>query len=83
MSPEDASTLIRANLDGVPDIQLSTGEVWEALEQAARFRIRGGRIHDALIARCAIRGGASTLLTWNLRDFALFAGEIQVLRPVP
>ncbi|MDE2712584.1 MAG: type II toxin-antitoxin system VapC family toxin [Acidobacteria bacterium] len=83
MSPEDASTLIRSNLEGVPDIQLPTAEVWKALEQAAQFGIRGGRIHDALIARCAIRGGASTLLTWNRRDFTLFAGEIQLLRPAP
>ena len=83
MSPEDASTLIRSNLEGVPDIQLPTAEVWKALEQAAQVGIRGGRIHDALIARCAIRGGAATLLTWNRRDFTLFAGEIQLLRPAP
>lgn len=83
MSPRDASTLIRSNLDGVPDVQLPLGEVWKALEEAAQFGIRGGRIHDALIARCAIRGRASTLLTWNLRDFTPFAGEIRLLRPVP
>lgn len=83
MSPEDAWTLIHANLEGVRAISLSGGDVWEALDQATRLGIRGGRIHDALIARCAIHGGATTLLTWNLRHFSLFASEIQVLQPSP
>ena len=81
MSPEDAATLLHANLDGVPIIQLPPDEVWETLDRAPQFGIRGGRIHDALIARCAIHGGAATLLTWNVRHFSGLGSEIRVLRP--
>ena len=81
MSPEDAMTLLHANLDGVQIIQLPADEVWETLDQAPQFGIRGGRIHDALIARSAIHGGAATLLTWNVRHFSCFESEIRVLRP--
>ena len=74
-------TLLHANLDGVQIIQLPADEVWETLDRAPQFGIRGGRIHDALIARCAIHGGATTLLTWNVRHFSSFGSEIRVLRP--
>ena len=81
MSPEDAATLIHSNLDGVPTLQFAADEVRDTLDHAAHRGIRGGRIHDALIARCAIRGGATTLLTWNVRRFASFEDQIQVRRP--
>ena len=81
MSPEDALTLIRSNLEGVQTIQLAADEVWDTLDRAQHLGIRGGRIHDVLIARCALRGGATTLLTWNDRHFSSFASQIRVLRP--
>lgn len=81
MSPEDALTLMHSNLDGVQTVQLAADEVWDTLDQAPHLGIRGGRIHDVLIARCAIRGGATTLLTWNARHFSSFESQIRVLRP--
>ena len=80
MSPDDAATLIHSNFDGVRSVQLGADEVWDTLDQAPRLGVRGGRIHDALIARGAILGGATTLLTWNVRHFSGFAG-IRVLEP--
>lgn len=82
MAPEDATALIQGNFQDVPVIQLAVSEVWEVLDEAPRRGVKGGRIHDALIARSAIHGGATTLLTWNLRHLSVFA-EIRVLEPPP
>jgi predicted nucleic acid-binding protein len=83
MAPRDATALIRANFGDVPIIELPVREVWKSLDEAPRQGVRGGRIHDALIARCAIHGGATTLLTRNVRRFSVFAAELQVTAPPP
>ncbi len=41
----------------------------ETLRALAQHGIGGGRTHDAIIAECARRAGASTLLTFNGRHF--------------
>ena len=52
------------------------------LRQAAKDAVTGGRTYDAVIARCARRAGASTLLTFNARHFLSFAtGELAVVVP--
>ena len=38
-------------------------------------------MYDALIAQAALKVHAETILTWNVRDFSLFAAEIQVEAP--
>lgn len=38
-------------------------------------------MYDALIARAAVKAGASTLLTRNVRDFSAFAQEIRIETP--
>ena len=81
--PRDATALIRANFGDVPIVQLPVPEVWKSLDEAPDQGVRGGRIHDALIARCAIHGGATTLLTWNVRHFSVFATGIRVMQPPP
>ena len=41
-------------------------------------RMRG---EDALIATAALKAGASTILTWNRRNFEPFAGDIRIESP--
>ena len=41
----------------------------ELLEELAKEDIGGGRVHDSVIAECARRAGAETLLTFNRRHF--------------
>jgi len=43
------------------------------LRQAPTEGITGGRAYDAVIARCALRAKASSLLTFNARHFLPFA----------
>ncbi len=82
MRAGDAVRLIRVNFRDVPVLQLPASEVWRALDESPQQGIQGGRIHDALIARSAIHGGAATLLTWNVRHFSAF-GDIRVVQPAP
>lgn len=49
-------------------ISLTSNEYLVALEHAAQSGVRGGAIHDAVIAQCA-RKAKIPLLTFNRRDF--------------
>ncbi len=78
---EDAIALMEANWPDTPTVQLTTQEVWEAVRAAERLGVTGGQTYDALIAHSALKAGASTILTWNVRHFAPFAGQIAVESP--
>ena len=78
---EDALSLIESNWKGTPTIHLTGDETWRALFGARRIGIIGGQTYDALIASTALKAGASTLLTWNVRNFAAFSDRIAVLAP--
>lgn len=45
--------------------------LWQKLQTASDLGIRGGQVYDALIAWSAAEAGASVLLTWNIKHFAL------------
>lgn len=79
--PSDAVELIRLNCEDATIVTLPRAETWNLLNDAAERHMRGGQTYDALTAHCAIRGRATTLLTWNVRHFAAFGSRIQVLRP--
>lgn len=38
-------------------------------------------MYDVIIAASALKAGASTLLTWNMRHFNKFTGKLSVLAP--
>lgn len=44
------------------------------LRRAPRQGVAGGRTYDAIIAECARRAKATTLLTFNISHFMPFAG---------
>lgn len=45
------------------------------LRRASRDGVAGGPVYDAVIAACARAANVSTLLTFNERHFARFAGD--------
>ena len=70
MSPADAWEVLRANFtDGVMVVALSASQHIALLRRLAKAGLSGGRTYDALIAECAVRAGAQTLLTFNDRHF--------------
>ncbi len=81
LEAKDAIALIEANWRDTPVVHLTARETWGALREAERRGATGGRTYDVLIATAALKAGASTILTWNLRDFAIFADEIEAAAP--
>ena len=78
---EDALALLEANWRETPVVQLTAADVWSALRQVQRRGVIGGRTYDLLIAACALKAGARTIITWNVRHFATAAREIDVEVP--
>lgn len=73
--------MIQANWSKSRIVHLTGREYWNVLTEVERHRLAGGQTYDALIAMSALKGGASTLLTWNRRNFAVFEGLIEVASP--
>ena len=78
---DDAIALIEANWADTPVAHLTPKETWGALHQARRRSLAGGQMYDVLVAVSALKAGASTILTWNVRHFAPFADEIRIEAP--
>ncbi len=78
---DDAMALIEANWRDTPVVHLTTTETWGALHQARRRSLAGGQMYDVLVAVAALKTGASTILTWNVRHFTPFAYEISIVAP--
>lgn len=70
LAPVDAWHALNAN---VPDlasvVTLTAAQHVALLGRLAKEGVGGGRTYDALIAECALKAGAATLLTFNARHF--------------
>ena len=53
------------------------------LQTHADLGIVGGAIYDALLAACALKSGASTRFTWNLRHYGQFGPQVTSLLQTP
>jgi predicted nucleic acid-binding protein len=63
-------------------VSLTEQEYVSTLESASPA-IVGNTAYDALIARCAIKAGATVLLTWNVRHFMRLGSDIANLIKTP
>ena len=79
--PEEAAAMIRDLVLGFQFVELTAVEVQQALMDAGRRGVRGGRVHDWLHARAAAKAGVSELLTDNLDDFAGLEAGFEVRAP--
>ncbi len=77
----DAISLIEANWGQTHIVHLTGRETWRVIKEAERRGLVGGQTYDVLIAMAALKGGASTLVTWNLRNFASFENQVEVVAP--
>jgi predicted nucleic acid-binding protein len=75
LSAADALTLLEANFMSQGKIVALEAKSYRTLlRKAPRQGIAGGRTYDAIIAECARRAKATTLLTFNISHFMPFAG---------
>jgi predicted nucleic acid-binding protein len=76
LSPSVAFALLDDQFSAQATVVALDSEAYLAeLRRALRDGIAGGPIYDAVIAACARAANASTLLTFNERHFARFAGD--------
>lgn len=74
LSPANALTLLETDFMKAGTIVALDGRSYRALLHGApRAGIAGGRTYDAVIAACALRAKAATLLTFNASHFAMFS----------
>ena len=83
LAPADALALLEGNfIDGARVVALDADGYRALLKRAARDRLSGGRTYDAIIAECAVRAQAATLLTFNALHFqALEPAHVRVVVP--
>lgn len=62
--------------DRVGIVSLSSEEYFAALQGVFSLGVVGASFYDALIARCAIKAEAETILTWNVKHFVRFGPEV-------
>lgn len=74
LSPADALTLLDANFIRPGRMVALTASGYRALlRRAPEEGLAGGRVYDAVIARCALKANSAALLTFNAAHFASFA----------
>jgi predicted nucleic acid-binding protein len=81
--PDEAWTLIEDWAGQAQLVDLIPEERLKMVRAGAGLGITGGQIHDFIIAACARKAGVQTLVTWNLRHFARWAGpDLEVVNPL-
>ena len=82
LAPADAWALVEANFIKQSTAVALTGAAYaRLLRRLAKQTIAGGRTYDAVIAECARRGRAETLLTFNRRHFDPPPTDMSVIEP--
>jgi len=83
LSAADALAVLDANfMHAGRLVALDAASYRSLLRDAPKGGIGGGRTYDAVIARCAVKAKASTLLTFNERHFrALAPAGIDIVVP--
>lgn len=83
LAPANALSLLDANfIRGGRCVVLNAAHYCSLLRDAPEDGVAGGRVYDAVIARCARQARVRTLLTFNASHFAPFAGpELTIVVP--
>jgi predicted nucleic acid-binding protein len=71
ISGEQAMLFIGSIREHLSIVALDGDEYADALEAAVALGIVGGGIYDAMLAHCAVKAGAATIYTWNIRHYSL------------
>jgi predicted nucleic acid-binding protein len=83
IAPAEAMTLLESNfIRSVKVVALPSSAYVSLLRAAPQTDVSGGRTYDAIIAACARRVRARTLLTFNEQHFALFSSSgLEIIVP--
>ena len=76
LSSDQAMLFLEEIVERCTLVALDASDYFSVIETAASSGIVGGTIYDALLAHCALRAGAETILTWNSGHFLRLGPEI-------
>jgi predicted nucleic acid-binding protein len=76
VSGEQAMLFIASIRERLTVIALGEDDYVDLLQTSADAGIVGGAIYDAILARCALKAGAKTIYTWNLRHYRQSGAEV-------
>ena len=84
LAPAVALQLVDQNFArGVTCVALDANDYRTLLRASPALGVAGGRTYDAVVAHCARKARAHSLLTFNAPDFAPFAGpDLSIVVPV-
>lgn len=74
--PETAFRLVEQIASRMMVVTLTPDEYLSAIRDAAKSRVAGGTIYDALLVKCARKVEAERIYTWNVRHFQLIAPDL-------
>lgn len=69
IAPDQVMLFLETMRERLTIVALDAAEYFAAIEQAGGEGVSGGKIHDALILRCALQSRAEDIYTWNVADF--------------
>ncbi len=73
----DGALLFLGNIrERLTMVVLNSNDYFRVVEACSASGIAGGGIYDAILGHCALKAGAETLYTWNLKDFKRLGREI-------
>jgi predicted nucleic acid-binding protein len=75
-SADEAMLFLGSIRERLSIVALSDEEYVEALEASSALGVTGGGIYDALLGHCAIKAGAETIYTWNVKHFKRLGPDI-------
>lgn len=75
-TPGEALLFLGNVRDRLSLVALSEAEYFETVEASAGAGVTGGGIYDAVLAHCALKAGARTIYTWNVKHFKRLGPEI-------
>lgn len=82
-SPDEALLFLRGVYERLTIVALDEAEHITLLDDAAAANIVGGTCYDALIAQCALKAGAETIYTWNVKYFKHLGADVASRVRVP
>lgn len=80
LRPADALAVIEANWSDTRLVTLTGRDYRRVLRRCRETGIGGGAVYDALIAECARKARAATLLTWDASGFERFLEDEPVVK---
>ncbi len=78
---EDAAKMLEDLETDISFVELNAEETQDAINQASKRGVRGGRIHDLMHAAAAIKSGAKILLTLDTAGFSDLDVSVQIQAP--